>query len=187
MSIQCAALKPAPVYGEHIEPQWDGTHTIVTGWIQKAGPEPAGYVDPCPNQYHDILVGKIPIHVTSCVSEPSPQLNHWFAPQFDGTYTHVTGWTSTPGVPPVGYVNPCTGATAIPTTAEPLVFVNPMIQEPALQYLCSGSACDQMRHLQQLFSLKKAVKKVVSSPITKTVVKAGVTAALGQQQLVVLL
>ena len=112
-TIKCAALEPAPVPGYHNEPQFDGTHTIVTGWVVKAGPEPDGYLNPCPDPHESVITGVIPVVVKTCVGEPSPQINHWMDPFFDATYSHVTGWTSRAGSPPEGYVNPCTNATII--------------------------------------------------------------------------
>ena len=112
-TIDCAALRPAPVVGHHSEPVFDLTGTIVTGWVVKAGPEPVGFVNPCPNPHMSVITGAIPVTIKSCVAEPSPVVNHWYDPEFDATYSHVTGWTARAGVAPANYVDPCTTTTAM--------------------------------------------------------------------------
>ena len=94
----------------------------------KAGPAPAGYVDPCPVEalHEAVITQRIPVTIQSCVAEPSPQLNHWMDPVFDATYSHVTGWISRAGSAPAGYVDPCgpTPSSANEVVVAPLVLPN---------------------------------------------------------------
>ena len=113
VTVKSCVAEPSPVVNHWNDPVFDHTFSHVTGWIVRAGEAPADYVNPCPSPHVAIITGVIPVTVKSCVSEPSPVVNHWNDPEFDKTYSHVTGWTVRAGEAPANYVDPCTTTTAM--------------------------------------------------------------------------
>ena len=105
MPITCAAVRPTAIPNHYSVPIFDQTKTIVTGWKEVEGEQPANFVDPC--MHTKIITGVVPVHLVSCVAQPAPQLNHWMDPVLNKDKTAVVAYQAQPGAPPAGLKDIC--------------------------------------------------------------------------------